>query len=551
MHETTVTTTARPPRTGEAGGLISALLADQSDLSAVERFARFHDDADAPRHDRFYRSPLPAEAPGPGQQYAFEVDLDRCSGCKACVAACHALNGLDDDEAWRDVGLIVGRRGGLPVLQHVTSSCHHCLDPACLAACPVDAYEKDPVTGIVRHLDDQCFGCQYCTLACPYDAPKYHAGKGIVRKCDMCSDRLAAGEAPACVQACPYEAIRIRVVDLDEVIERAAAGTFLPEAPDPGFTLPTTFYLSKHAPGDEVLPADGHRDIPEHAHASLVVMLVLTQASVGTFVFDFILRASGLAGGVATRLLLAIGLGLGHLGLIASLFHLGRPQFAYRALIGLRHSWLSREVAAFGAFATLATAHAALNFASSGGWGERPALFLSAIATAAGLAAVACSGMVYHATRRPFWHLRPTLARFAGTAMLLGALVLLVAASWGEARGIGLGAALAAMAVAAIKLRGESDLLSHADDVAPTPAARSARLLRGPLAGAWRLRRALGVTGGILLPALWMGLGRPMVPATGAAAATLALTVAAAGELAERVLFFAAVVRPKMPGGVS
>ena len=164
---------------------------------------------------------MPSEPPGPGQQYAFEVDLDSCSGCKACVAACHSLNGLDDEECWRDVGLIIGRGGGLPVLQHVTSACHHCLDPACLTACPVDAYEKDPITGIVRHLDDQCFGCQYCTLACPYDVPKFHAGKGIVRKCDMCSDRLAHGEAPACVQACPHEAIRIRLVEVEEVAARS------------------------------------------------------------------------------------------------------------------------------------------------------------------------------------------------------------------------------------------------------------------------------------------------------------------------------------------
>ena len=67
-----------------------------------------------------------------------------------------------------------------------------------MIACPVNAYEKDPITGIVKHLDDQCFGCQYCTLACPYEVPKYHAGKGIVRKCDMCSSRLEVGEAPAC-----------------------------------------------------------------------------------------------------------------------------------------------------------------------------------------------------------------------------------------------------------------------------------------------------------------------------------------------------------------
>ena len=41
-----------------------------------------------------------------------------------------------------------------------------------MIACPVNAYEKDPTTGIVKHLDDQCFGCQYCPMACPYDVPK-------------------------------------------------------------------------------------------------------------------------------------------------------------------------------------------------------------------------------------------------------------------------------------------------------------------------------------------------------------------------------------------
>jgi Fe-S-cluster-containing dehydrogenase component len=242
--------------------LIGALLDEQGDLTAVERFAQFHEDVSGPLQSRFYSSLLPAQPPGPGQQYAFEVDLDRCSGCKACVAACHALNGLDDDEAWREVGLIVGGAPGLPVLQHVTTACHHCLDPACLNACPVDAYEKDPVTGIVKHLDDQCFGCQYCTLACPYDAPKFHAGKGIVRKCDMCGDRLKVGEAPACVQGCPHEAIRIRVVDRAAVLAGAELNAFLPTAPDPGYTLPSTRYVTLQPLPAPVRAADHHHSEP-------------------------------------------------------------------------------------------------------------------------------------------------------------------------------------------------------------------------------------------------------------------------------------------------
>lgn len=541
MREATATAT-----TPLAGVLISALLADQADLSAVERFAQFHEDVESPLHGPLYRSLMPASPPGPGQQYAFEVDLDRCSGCKACVAACHALNGLDDAESWRDVGLIVGRAAGLPVIQHVTSSCHHCLDPACLSACPVDAYEKDPITGIVRHLDDQCFGCQYCTLACPYDAPKYHAGKGIVRKCDMCSDRLVAGEAPACVQSCPHEAIRIRLVDRDEVSARADAGAFLAAAPDPAFTRPTTVYRTGRALGDDIRSADSHRDRPEHAHASLILMLVLTQAAVGAFAMDSVLR---IAGAATTPILLALGTVLCHAGLAASLFHLGRPQYAYRALIGLRHSWLSREVAAFGAFSGLATTHAALAWM---GWGSpASALLLSLLTTAAGLAGVACSAMVYHATRRPFWHLRYALARFAGTAGVLGPLVLLTVTSFGASRGIGVVAALAAIVATAWKLRDEWGLLAHLDDRDLTPMHRSARLLKGPLSGTWRFRRTLGFVGGILLPVLWMGLGAPMVPAAGCAASILALIVAASGEMAERTLFFAAVVRPKMPGGLA
>ena len=202
----------------QPGTLIDALLAEQRTLTAVEKFSQLHQRHQTPLLETHYRDLIPISAPRPGEQYAFEVDLDKCSGCKACVSACHSLNGLDDGEAWRKVGALFGKRlvpkpprGNrvVPIQQTVTTACHHCVEPACLEGCPVLAYDKDPATGIVRHLSDQCIGCTYCVMKCPYEVPQYSAQRGIVRKCDMCHDRLAVGEAPACVQACPSEAIRI------------------------------------------------------------------------------------------------------------------------------------------------------------------------------------------------------------------------------------------------------------------------------------------------------------------------------------------------------
>lgn len=509
------------------GALIGAFLDEQGDLTAVERFAQFHEDATRPLQSRFYSTLLPGRTPRPGEQYAFEVDLDRCSGCKACVAACHSLNGLDEHEAWREVGLIVGGAPGLPVLQHVTSACHHCLEPACLNACPVDAYEKDPVTGIVKHLDDQCFGCQYCTLACPYDVPKFHAGKGIVRKCDMCADRLKVGEAPACVQGCPHEAIRIRVVSRTDVVAVADARGFLPAAPDPSYTLPTTRYVTQRPLQGPVRAADHHHNEPEHAHAPLVVMLMLTQAAAGGFLADLVARTAFHANSVV---LPGLSLVLGLIGIGASILHLGRPLYAYRAIIGLRHSWLSREVAAFGLFAKVALVHvAAVLFRP-----EWATLTVSAAAVS-GLLAVFCSVMVYHVVRRPFWHGAFTAMKFGGT-VAVGGLALAFAVSGGN-RVVGL--VLAAATV--VRLATDASILLHRRDPRQSPLRRTAELLVGPLKGLSLLRLGLGAIGGVVLPLI--AAGRPVL-------AGLGLVLLLGGELAERALFFMAVVRPKMPGGM-
>ncbi|HLP26614.1 MAG TPA: 4Fe-4S dicluster domain-containing protein, partial [Acidobacteriota bacterium] len=202
-----------PAPAGRLHDFLAELLVEQQRLQTpVAQFSALHDFSPSALQSFNPSRLVPLSAPRAGEQYAFEVDLDACTGCKACVSACHALNGLDENETWRDTGQLLGCGSAAPVAQTITTACHHCEDPGCLNGCPVLAYEKDPLTGIVRHLDDQCIGCQYCILKCPYDVPKYNARLGIVRKCDLCHQRLAHGEAPACAQACPTQAIRVVVV---------------------------------------------------------------------------------------------------------------------------------------------------------------------------------------------------------------------------------------------------------------------------------------------------------------------------------------------------
>ena len=512
--------------------LLDLLLDEQQQLTAVERFAQRHA---APADARWYRDLIPATPPGRGQQYAFRVDLDLCTGCKACVTACHNLNGLGAEEAWRDVGLLLGETASAPVLQTVTTTCHHCEDPACLAGCPVRAYEKDPVTGIVRHLDDQCIGCQYCVLKCPYDVPKYDAARGIVRKCDMCSDRLSAGEAPACVQGCPTSAISIDVVALGR-----EPAPLLPVAahamPDSAYTRPTTRYVSARARGT-LRPASESALRPADPHHPLSVMLVLTQLGVGAIAFEA-MRALG-AGASAVGV--AIGLVATLLGMAAANLHLGRPLYAFRVVLGLRTSWMSREIVALGGFAGAAAAFAACVLAPL----FLPQLaaqlpltalapWLGAGAAASGALAVLCSVMIYADTRRPLWRFAHTAPLFALTTLALGAGAVCVA---GAAPALAL--AWAALNIA--KLCFESRLAAHRNTPEWTALKRSALLVAGPLRAVARARVVLGWSFGVALPIALAFTGAPWIAAAALAGDTVA-------EWLERQIFFRASATPAMPG---
>ena len=551
--------------------LVQHYLREQQRLTAVERFSQRHE-ADALAPDtRYYRDLLPLEKPGPGQQLAFQVDLDACSGCKACVTACHRLNGLDDDEGetWRSVGLLHGGTPEVPVQQTVTTACHHCVDPACMKGCPVGAYEKDPVTGIVKHLDDQCIGCQYCTLTCPYEVPQYSKKRGIVRKCDMCSDRLKEGEPPACVQACPNEAISIRIVETKRVLEDAQSEAFLPGAPSPTITVPTTTYKSRRPLPRNVLPADFHRVRSAHRHTPLVFLLVLTQLSVGAFVADL---ALGKFGGYATlgvarpyQSLLALVMGLLALG--ASVFHLGRPQYAFRAVLGIRTSWMSRECAAFGLFAGSAVAYASLFWVEPlvsrfGLPAPPPALLgtgrsvLGLVVAGSGVLGVLCSMMLYKVTARRWWSAARTSGRFFLTAAVLGIAttnVALTLASLLEGRdsavratAFGLFRPLALVAI--LKLALDAEIFVHLKDRGLGELRRTALLLVGELKGYALARLGFGAVAIVLM--LFVAATPGIEPEAQLACSLVAWVLLLGGEISERVLFFSAQSAPKMPGAI-
>ncbi|HVM15139.1 MAG TPA: DmsC/YnfH family molybdoenzyme membrane anchor subunit, partial [Egibacteraceae bacterium] len=433
-------------------------LAEQADLTPVERFSVVHD-ACAVADTGTWQDRIPLTKPAPGEQYAFDVDLDTCTGCKACVTACHNVNGLDEGESYRTVGLLTGGTvvGGeppygsaQPFQQTVTTACHHCVDPACLNGCPTNAYEKDVFNGIVVHIEGRCLGCGYCTWTCPYEVPRFNSARGVVRKCDMCHDRLAVGEAPACVSACPNGAIRITVVNTAALTEAVRGETLVPTAPPSGITLPTTTYHSDWGLPDGLRAAGATLGGGGHSHNPLVAMLVLTQASAGALAVDLVVghqRATAVTG-----LILAL------LGLTISILHLGRPERAWRALAGWRHSWLSREVGALGLFAGLAVLAVLTDSA-----------VLQVIAAAAGAAGVACSGMLYVVTRRPSWRATVTLPRFA-LGSLVGGAAVAFAAGGGRAAGLVLAGGLTA------KLLWEARMVWAPG---PVPAYAGARFLLG------------------------------------------------------------------------
>ena len=166
------------------------------------------------------RAALPPKQPDP-EAVGLLYDSTLCIGCRACVAACRDANGLaavpttingapydapvDLDAHTKTIIKLydTGTERG-----YVKNQCMHCVDPACVSVCMFSALHKTKY-GIVAYDPESCIGCRYCQVACPFNVPKFEWAKATPKivKCELCRDRLAAGQEPACTAVCPRHAV--------------------------------------------------------------------------------------------------------------------------------------------------------------------------------------------------------------------------------------------------------------------------------------------------------------------------------------------------------
>jgi molybdopterin-containing oxidoreductase family iron-sulfur binding subunit len=182
-----------------------------------------------------------SKPPLSGRRWAMVIDLRKCAAakeCTDCTKACHRLHNVPDFGNPKDEIKWIWRESFEhafeeqehefldEALKHATVPvlCNHCDNPPCVRVCPTQATWKREEDGIVMMDWHRCIGCRYCIVACPYGSRSFNwrdprpaiaeiqpdfptRSRGVVEKCTFCSERLARGEIPACVEACKEKAM--------------------------------------------------------------------------------------------------------------------------------------------------------------------------------------------------------------------------------------------------------------------------------------------------------------------------------------------------------
>ena len=270
-------------------------------------------------------------------QLGFVLDLDRCTGCAACIIACTNENSPTGGIAWRSITTFNRQRLPEAPVFHYSLACNHCLDPACLAGCPASAYTKDRVTGAVLIYRDRCIGCRYCAWVCPYGAPQFDPAGGLMEKCTFCEHRLADGLKPACVVACPVDALGFEEVETPAAVARRGF-------PETGLRPAVRVVGERRLQPPEMTAAPQpvaatQRCRPNDWRSFTAESSLWAFTSVITFLTAWFTAATALGGEVILPVFAAAaGLAMG-----VSALHLGRPARAWRGILNWRRSWISRE----------------------------------------------------------------------------------------------------------------------------------------------------------------------------------------------------------------
>ena len=176
------------------------------------------------------------------------LNLDRCTGCDSCVAACKFENNIGLGINWNRV-VPVGPTGTHPDLEMywIPGQCQQCTSAACISVCPTGASYRDTQTGVVLINKESCIGCHYCSYACPYGVRIYNKKEGVMEKCTLCQHLTTNGTQPACVVCCATGARFYGDLDDSNSEVSRELAKYPAEAihalPDSAGTHPTTRYI--------------------------------------------------------------------------------------------------------------------------------------------------------------------------------------------------------------------------------------------------------------------------------------------------------------------
>ena len=144
------------------------------------------------------------------------VRVNRCTACRSCELACAVEHSVSKD--------LVGAIAEMPPPASRVSveagpgfaaplQCRQCADAPCVAVCPSRALHRGDPDSPVRLDQELCVGCRGCVLACPFGVIRMDKFSHTIIKCDQCAERLERGERPACVSACPVQALEFKSLD--------------------------------------------------------------------------------------------------------------------------------------------------------------------------------------------------------------------------------------------------------------------------------------------------------------------------------------------------